>query len=402
MAVELMHICLFLLNFQLIQAKTTDDRSLIHDSNIGEFILFGIISIICVLFGGLMSGLTVGLLGIDELELEMKLATGTPEEKASAKKVLQVIEHHHILLVTLLLSNSIAMESLPLFLDEMFNTEISLLISVTFVLLFGEVIPQSLCTGKDQLKIATKMVPLVKILMIVLLPITYPIAKLLDKLLKHESSNVMKKEDLKSFISLHESFAKKLDVEEEGLDRLQVSLMHSVIDLNHIKVKTITEPYKGYLKVSINNPLSKNILDEIINSNYHSAILYRHKKHNVVGVMKIREFFKVWEGDIIENSDATYSEPELIHSKFSVLAALKQMESSQSTMCFVVGEENNKQKVIGVVTKELIMEKIVKYKNMNERQEISDISHALADTRDKPKKKKKNTKAPLTENLIVN
>lgn len=89
-----------------------------------------------------MSGLTVGLLGIDELDLELKISSGTPEEKATARKILAVINHHHLLLVTLLLANSIAMEALPLFLDEMFNTEIFLFISVTFVLAFGEVIPK--------------------------------------------------------------------------------------------------------------------------------------------------------------------------------------------------------------------------------------------------------------------
>ena len=37
--------------------------------------------LVCAMWGGLMSGLTVGLLSIDELELELKLMTGTDEEK---------------------------------------------------------------------------------------------------------------------------------------------------------------------------------------------------------------------------------------------------------------------------------------------------------------------------------
>lgn len=109
--------------------------------------------------------MTVGLLGIDELDLELKISSGTPEEKVTARKILAEVNHHHLLLVTLILANSIAMEDLPLFLDEMFNTEISLFISVTFVIAFGEVIPQALCTVPNQMKIAGKMVPVVKFLM---------------------------------------------------------------------------------------------------------------------------------------------------------------------------------------------------------------------------------------------
>lgn len=37
--------------------------------------------IVLVCFAGLMSGLTVGYLSIDKLDLEIKSAIGTPEEK---------------------------------------------------------------------------------------------------------------------------------------------------------------------------------------------------------------------------------------------------------------------------------------------------------------------------------
>lgn len=36
---------------------------------------------VCVAFAGLMSGLTVGYLSIDKLDLEIKQAIGTPQEK---------------------------------------------------------------------------------------------------------------------------------------------------------------------------------------------------------------------------------------------------------------------------------------------------------------------------------
>lgn len=41
----------------------------------------------CAAWGGLMSGLTVGLLSIDELELELKAMTGTEDEKRKAANI---------------------------------------------------------------------------------------------------------------------------------------------------------------------------------------------------------------------------------------------------------------------------------------------------------------------------
>ena len=56
-------------------------------------------------------------------------------------KVYHIIEKHHMLLVTLLISNAFAMETLPIFLDSIVPSYLAIIISVTSVLFFGEIIP---------------------------------------------------------------------------------------------------------------------------------------------------------------------------------------------------------------------------------------------------------------------
>lgn len=94
-----------------------------------------------------MSGLTVGYLSIDKLDLEIKKAIGTPSEKKAASVILPILKKHHYLLVTLLLANATAMEALPIFLDALVPSFYAVLISVTAVLFFGEIIPQAICIG---------------------------------------------------------------------------------------------------------------------------------------------------------------------------------------------------------------------------------------------------------------
>jgi len=67
-----------------------------------------------------MSGLTVGYLSIDELELDLKCSTGTDEEKKQAKTILSILKYRHWLLVTLLIANATASEALPIFLRKNF------------------------------------------------------------------------------------------------------------------------------------------------------------------------------------------------------------------------------------------------------------------------------------------
>ena len=51
---------------------------------------------------------------------------------------------------------------------------------------FGEILPSAIFTGPKKLELASKMVPLVNAVMALLLPITYPIAKVLDEVLHEE------------------------------------------------------------------------------------------------------------------------------------------------------------------------------------------------------------------------
>ena len=54
------------------------------------------------------------------------------------KRILPLVKRHHLLLVTLLIGNALAMEALPIFLDRIVHPALAILLSVTAVLFFGE------------------------------------------------------------------------------------------------------------------------------------------------------------------------------------------------------------------------------------------------------------------------
>lgn len=107
-------------------------------NSIQEYILYSVVSAILVLLAGLFSGLTLGLLSLDPMNLEIMIKGGEGKKREYAKKILPIVEKHHLLLVTLLLSNAACMEALPIFLDRLTSPIIAIVISVTAVLFFGE------------------------------------------------------------------------------------------------------------------------------------------------------------------------------------------------------------------------------------------------------------------------
>ncbi|OEU19879.1 DUF21-domain-containing protein, partial [Fragilariopsis cylindrus CCMP1102] len=136
------------------------------------------------------AGLTMGMLSIDPLMLLVKIrASHSQEEKKQAEALLPIVKQHHLLLVTLLLLNSMANEALPLFLEVLVSPVVSVILSVSFVLIFGEILPSAIFTGPKKLKLASNMVPIVKIVMCLCYPISYPIAKVLDKFLHDDDGD---------------------------------------------------------------------------------------------------------------------------------------------------------------------------------------------------------------------
>ena len=68
----------------------------------------------------------------------------------------------------------------------MVDEKTAILISVSCVLVFGEILPSAVMTGPMQLRIAAALAPTVRGIMLVTAPISLPMAKLLDVVLGHQ------------------------------------------------------------------------------------------------------------------------------------------------------------------------------------------------------------------------
>ncbi len=77
------------------------------------------VAVVLVLLGGVFAGLTIALMGQDETYLQVIATSGEGGERKHAAKVLKLLNRgKHWVLVTLLLSNVITNETLPIVLDR--------------------------------------------------------------------------------------------------------------------------------------------------------------------------------------------------------------------------------------------------------------------------------------------
>ncbi len=183
-----------------------------------------------VIFAALMSGLTMALMSLDQMNLSVLSMSGTPEEQKHARTLSPLLKRRHLLLVTLLIGNAAAMEALPIFLNQLIPEYAAIMLSVTFVLIFGEIIPQALFT-KYRLTIGSALSPLVWGLQFICFPISYPIAIILDYCLGKDHPTMYRRAELKELTTLH-----LMDAEHGhgNLSHDEVRLFHSNIRATRI------------------------------------------------------------------------------------------------------------------------------------------------------------------------
>jgi metal transporter CNNM len=168
------------------------------------FLLLSLLAAALVLLAGLVSGLTLALMSMDAVELEVLRRSGSRSQRARAARLAPVLADEHWLLVSLLVVNAACMEALPLVLDRIMDPRAAVALSVTAVLIFGEIAPQAVCS-RYGLAIGAGSAPLVKLLMLATCPVSWPVARLLDLLLGKPGSHeaVFRRKQLKALVGLH-------------------------------------------------------------------------------------------------------------------------------------------------------------------------------------------------------
>jgi metal transporter CNNM len=87
-------------------------------------------------------------MGQDQVYLQVIAKSGSGSDRINAQKVLNVLQRgRHWVLVSLLLSNVITNETLPIVLDQdVKGGWFAVLASTILIVIFGEIIPQSVCS----------------------------------------------------------------------------------------------------------------------------------------------------------------------------------------------------------------------------------------------------------------
>ncbi|XP_052735424.1 DUF21 domain-containing protein At4g14240 isoform X4 [Vigna angularis] len=313
------------------------------------------ISCFLVIFAGIMSGLTLGLMSLGLVDLEILQRSGSPSEKKQAAVILPVVQKQHQLLVTLLLCNAAAMEALPIYLDKMFNQFVAIILSVTFVLFFGEVIPQSICS-RYGLAVGANFVWLVRILMIICYPVAYPIGKVLDRLLGHDEA-LFRRAQLKALVSIHSKEAGK----GGELTHDETTIISGALDLTEKTAEEAMTPIESTFSLDVNSKLDWEAMGKILARGHSRVPVYSGNPKNIIGLLLDDEKTESVVVDIHK-----FSRPPSINKSTS-------LQRSDATTNGSFSDNMDDGEVIGIITLEDVFEELLQEEIVDETDEYVDV-----------------------------
>lgn len=282
-----------------------------------------------------MSGLTLGLMSMSLVDLEVLAKSGTPKDRIHAAKILPVVKNQHLLLCTLLICNAAAMEALPIFLDSLVTAWGAILISVTLILLFGEIIPQSVCS-RYGLAIGSTVAPFVRVLVWICFPVAYPISKLLDFLLGHGRVALFRRAELKTLVNLHGNEAGK----GGELTHDETTIIAGALELSEKTAGDAMTPISETFAIDINAKLDRNLMNLVLEKGHSRVPVYYEEPTNIIGLILVKNLLTIHPDDEVPVKSVTIRRIPRVPETMPLYDILNEFQKGHSHMAIVVKQCN--------------------------------------------------------------
>ncbi len=255
------------------------------------------LAVVLVCLSALFSGLTLGLLSLDMVALRVLSTAGDENERGYANKIIPIRTNGNLLLCTLLLGNTIVNNGFSILLAGMTSELLGLIISVTAVLIFGEITPQAVCS-RHALFIGAHTIWVVKFFRILFSPVSYPLSLILNYFLGRDIGNVYSIDEMKRLIELH---ATDMDMtQESGLNASDHLLLVAALEYKDKRVSDVMTSLDQCYMLDVEERLTFSLMLEVYRSGYTRIPVYRGVRSNIVGVLYAKDLILVDPEDEIE------------------------------------------------------------------------------------------------------
>ncbi|XP_052455966.1 metal transporter CNNM2-like [Carassius gibelio] len=315
---------------------------------------------------GMFSGLNLGLMALDPMELQIVQNCGTEKEKNYARKIEPVRSQGNYLLCSLLLGNVLVNTTLTILLDDIAGSGlIAVVMSTIGIVIFGEIVPQAICS-RHGLAVGANTIFLTKFFMLLTFPASYPVSKLLDYLLGQEIGTVYNREKLLEMLRVTDPY--------NDLVKEELNIIQGALELRTKTVEDVMTPLRDCFMIAGDASLDFNSMSEIMESGYTRIPVFEGDRSNIVDLLFVKDLAFVDPDDCTPLKTITkfYSHPlHFVFNDTKLDAMLEEFKKGKSHLAIVhrvnnEGEGDPFYEVLGIVTLEDVIEEIIKSEILDE------------------------------------
>ncbi|XP_026520875.1 metal transporter CNNM2 isoform X1 [Notechis scutatus] len=315
---------------------------------------------------GMFSGLNLGLMALDPMELRIVQNCGTEKEKNYAKRIEPVRRQGNYLLCSLLLGNVLVNTTLTILLDDIAGSGlVAVVVSTIGIVILGEIVPQAICS-RHGLAVGANTIFLTKFFMMMTFPASYPVSKLLDCVLGQEIGTVYNREKLLEMLRVTDPY--------NDLVKEELNIIQGALELRTKMVEDVMTPLRDCFMITAEAVLDFNTMSEIMESGYTRIPVFEGDRSNIVDLLFVKDLAFVDPDDCTPLKTITrfYNHPlHFVFNDTKLDAMLEEFKKGKSHLAIVQrvnneGEGDPFYEVLGIVTLEDVIEEIIKSEILDE------------------------------------
>uniref|UniRef100_A0A674I9T9 Metal transporter n=1 Tax=Terrapene triunguis TaxID=2587831 RepID=A0A674I9T9_9SAUR len=315
---------------------------------------------------GMFSGLNLGLMALDPMELRIVQNCGTDKERNYAKRIEPVRRQGNYLLCSLLLGNVLVNTTLTILLDDIAGSGlVAVVVSTIGIVIFGEIVPQAICS-RHGLAVGANTIFLTKFFMMMTFPASYPVSKLLDCVLGQEIGTVYNREKLLEMLRVTDPY--------NDLVKEELNIIQGALELRTKTVEDVMTPLRDCFMIAAEAVLDFNTMSEIMESGYTRIPVFEGDRSNIVDLLFVKDLAFVDPDDCTPLKTITrfYNHPlHFVFNDTKLDAMLEEFKKGKSHLAIVQrvnneGEGDPFYEVLGIVTLEDVIEEIIKSEILDE------------------------------------
>lgn len=314
-----------------------------------EFVLFAI-SILVSLF---LSGSETALMTVNRTKVQLRAEQGDKE----SEKLLALLSKPDRMIITILVGNTIANISMAVILiliAEHFAWHIgwSIAILTVFIILFCEVLPKTIAATFSD-RVAYVVSPLIRLLVIILRPITAFIAEITSLFIRIGSKGAITettitKEELLSMVDLASTDG---TFEDEESERIK-----GMLDFPNKDVSDVLSTHRTEVVGIPVEATYEEVRDTILEHHYTRYPVYDDSLDTIVGMFYSKKFIE-WSMDTSVGLDKFIDkDPVFVVQTLSIEKVFKLMLTHKKHMAIVLDEYGG---TLGIVTHEDLIEEMI-------------------------------------------